>query len=76
MEIIQLAGYTEEEKFFIAKRYLVPKQTVENGLKARTDRLHRKRNENRDLAVHPGSGPQKPRAQRGNRLPQNRSDGG
>jgi ATP-dependent Lon protease len=33
MEIIQLTGYTEEEKFFITKRYLVPKQTTENGLK-------------------------------------------
>ncbi len=33
MEIIQLAGYTEEEKFFITRRYLIPKQTTENGLK-------------------------------------------
>lgn len=33
MEVIQLSGYTEEEKFFISKRYLIPKQTVENGLK-------------------------------------------
>jgi ATP-dependent Lon protease len=33
MEIIQLSGYTEEEKFFISKKYLVPKQTTENGLK-------------------------------------------
>jgi len=33
MEIIQLSGYTEEEKFFIANKYLIPKQTKENGLK-------------------------------------------
>jgi ATP-dependent Lon protease len=33
MEVIQLAGYTEEEKYFIAKRFLIPKQTIENGLK-------------------------------------------
>jgi ATP-dependent Lon protease len=33
MEIIQLSGYTEEEKFFITKKYLIPKQTFENGLK-------------------------------------------
>ncbi|MBC7691408.1 MAG: endopeptidase La [Methylotenera sp.] len=32
MEVIQLSGYTEEEKFFIAKKYLIPKQTTENGL--------------------------------------------
>jgi ATP-dependent Lon protease len=33
MEIIQLAGYTEEEKLQIAKRYLVPRQIERNGLK-------------------------------------------
>jgi len=33
MEVIQLAGYTEEEKFFISRKYLVPKQTNENGLR-------------------------------------------
>jgi ATP-dependent Lon protease len=32
MEIIELQGYTEEEKLHIAKRYLVPRQTEENGL--------------------------------------------
>jgi len=33
MEIIQLAGYIEEEKLAIAINYLVPRQIVENGLK-------------------------------------------
>jgi ATP-dependent Lon protease len=32
METIQLAGYTEEEKLEIAKRYLVPRQIERNGL--------------------------------------------
>ena len=32
MEIISIAGYTEEEKIQIAKQYLVPKQLHENGL--------------------------------------------
>ena len=32
MEVIQLAGYTEEEKLEIAKRYLVPRQVERNGL--------------------------------------------
>jgi ATP-dependent Lon protease len=32
MEVINLSGYTEEEKLEIAKRYLVPRQTKENGL--------------------------------------------
>ena len=35
MEIIQLPGYTEEEKLEIAKGYLVRKQMKENGLKAK-----------------------------------------
>ena len=33
MEVISLAGYTEEEKLQIAKRYLVPRQIERNGLK-------------------------------------------
>jgi endopeptidase La len=32
MEIIWLAGYTEEEKLHIARRYLLPRQTSEHGL--------------------------------------------
>ena len=33
MEIIEITGYTTEEKVEIAKRHLLPKQTEENGLK-------------------------------------------
>jgi ATP-dependent Lon protease len=33
MEVIQLAGYTAEEKLQIARRYLVPRQIDRNGLK-------------------------------------------
>lgn len=33
MEIIDFTSYTEEEKVQIAKRYLVPKQIKENGIK-------------------------------------------
>ena len=33
MEIIDFTSYTEEEKVQIAKRYLVPKQVKENGLR-------------------------------------------
>src|SRR5207247_1310868 len=32
MDVIQLSGYTEDEKFGIAKRYLAPKQLEAHGL--------------------------------------------
>ncbi|PZX46456.1 ATP-dependent Lon protease [Algoriphagus chordae] len=35
MEIIEVTGYTQEEKVEIAKRHLVPKQRKEHGLKAK-----------------------------------------
>jgi ATP-dependent Lon protease len=35
MEIIPLAGYTEDEKVEIAKRHLIPKQVKNHGLKAK-----------------------------------------
>ncbi len=35
MEVLELPGYTEEEKFQIANRHLIPKQITENGLAGR-----------------------------------------
>jgi ATP-dependent Lon protease len=34
MEIIRISGYTEDEKLNIARKYLLPKQFRENGLKS------------------------------------------
>jgi endopeptidase La len=36
MEIIQLTGYSEEEKLHIARRYLIPRQVSEHGLRIET----------------------------------------
>src|SRR5881296_3176397 len=33
LEVVEFAGYTEREKLEIAKRYLVPRQLTENGLR-------------------------------------------
>ena len=35
MEIIELAGYTEEEKVAIAEKHLIPKQAQEHGIEGR-----------------------------------------
>ncbi len=39
MEVIRLSGYTLEEKIIIARRYLLPRQLKENGIRARHIRL-------------------------------------
>ncbi len=49
MEIIELAGYTEEEKVNIAKQHLIPKQTGEHGI---TGRITFRRDSIRYLVQH------------------------
>src|SRR5437016_1103558 len=41
MEVIRLAGYTEEEKIEIARRHLLPKQMEENGITVRNLNISR-----------------------------------
>jgi ATP-dependent Lon protease len=36
MEVIQLSGYTNEEKLEIARKYLIPRQFEDNGLSSKT----------------------------------------
>jgi ATP-dependent Lon protease len=40
MEVISISGYTEEEKLEIARRYLIPKQLTNHGLKKSNLRLN------------------------------------
>ncbi|MFL6255035.1 MAG: endopeptidase La [Pyrinomonadaceae bacterium] len=42
MEVIRLAGYTEEEKLEIARRHLLPKQIEENGITAKNVHISKK----------------------------------
>ncbi|MGN1084689.1 MAG: S16 family serine protease, partial [Lachnospiraceae bacterium] len=39
MEVIELSGYTETEKFFIGKKHLLKKQLAKNGLSAKELKL-------------------------------------
>ena len=48
MEVIRLAGYTEDEKVAIARQYLLPKQMKNNGLKQAE--LHMAESALRDIA--------------------------
>lgn len=41
MEVIRLAGYTEEEKLEIARRHLLPKQMEENGITSKNLNISR-----------------------------------
>lgn len=41
MEVINLSGYTEDEKIAIAENYLMPRQLKENGLRARRLKISR-----------------------------------
>ncbi|UII32729.1 endopeptidase La [Fulvivirga ulvae] len=42
MEIIEISGYTQEEKVEIAKKHLIPKQKKEHGLKSADVTFHKK----------------------------------
>ena len=56
MEIVRLDGYTDEEKVFIAGRYLLPRQLGRAGLRrGRADRRRRHR-ARRHPGLHPGGG--------------------
>ena len=75
MEIIQLAGYTEEEKLEIAKRYLVPRQIERNGLTKSLDRVLRRGAARGHLRLHARGRRARARARDRHGLPQGRAEG-
>ena len=62
MEIIQLPGYTQQEKIEIGKRFLIPKQMENHGLKREEHRDHRRGDGRARPGLHPGGRRPEPRA--------------
>ena len=73
MEVIQLSGYTAEEKHEIARRYLIPRQIERNGLTPRADRDQGRGDRHRDPRVHARGRRAQPRARARHALPQGRA---
>ena len=72
MEVIQLSGYTVDEKLHIARRYLVPRQVRENGLKATPGGVHRRGAAGDRRGVHARGRRPQPRAPDRHGLPEAR----
>ena len=62
MEIIRLAGYTEDEKVEIAKRHLIPEQRQNHGLEPGEWEIEDARAAGRHPPLHPRGGRAQPRA--------------
>ena len=61
LEVIELPGYTLDEKIRIAQRYLIPRQTEANGLKPEQIRFTKSAHRPDHLRLHPGGGGSEPR---------------
>ena len=72
MEVIDLSGYTTDEKLHIAKRYLVPRQIAENGLRRSQIAFSRPGAAGPDRGVHARGRRAQPGAGDRQRLPQGR----
>ena len=76
MEVLQLAGYTEEEKVEIAKRFLAPKAVEGTGLTARQHHHRGRGDPHADPALHARGRRPQPRARDLVDLPQGGAQGG
>ena len=76
MEVIRLAGYTEDEKLNIATRYLVPKALTDNGLKDTEIAFSDAGAAGHHPAVHPRGGRAESGARDQQGLSQGRAPGG
>ena len=56
MEVIELAGYTREDKIAIAREFLVPRQLADHGLTPRAPRDHRRGASKAGHRVHSEAG--------------------
>ncbi len=72
MEVLQLPGYSEEEKTLIAQKYIIPKQLEAHGLSPRRRDLRRRGGPEDHRRLHPRGGPAEPRARDRGDLPEGR----
>ena len=72
MEIIQLAGYSEEEKLHIARMYLLPRQMSEHGLPPGSMEITDAGTANRHRRIHAGGGCPQPGAAAWRNRPESR----
>ena len=69
MEVLQLLGYTQEEKIKIASRYLIPRQREAHGLKAHQISFTKGAVKSYHFGLYPRSGLEKSRARNCEHLP-------
>ena len=72
MEVLQLPGYSEEEKTLIAQKYIIPKQLDAHGLTPKDVTFGDDAVRQDHRRLHPRGGPAEPRARDRRDLPQGR----
>ena len=70
MEVLELPGYTLEEKIAIANKYLIPRQQEQNGLKKGRPEVLRPDHQPAHRELHARGGAAQPRARNRLALPQ------